>query len=322
MTIPEILQKLESPADERFPAEAVKAAIEQREAITPHLLRALEAVAADPLSFVDKPDSVLHHFAIMLLAQFREKQACPLIISIFSAPGDLPDQIGGFLTQDSLGRVFASVYDGNPGPLQNLIENETISESVRDEAVRAFVSLARSNQISTQFVLDYFRALMREKLPREESNVWLMLVRAAADLPAPELMEDVRQAFDDGLIDPGCLTLEELEEEIETADPWREESYSLITDAAEEMELWPEYLANDPVWDEEDSSDDDNSDDGASRDIPQPVPGKPAPASPTPSRSAYDHVPQQPFVREAKIGRNDSCPCGSGKKYKKCCGKN
>ncbi len=30
-----------------------------------------------------------------------------------------------------------------------------------------------------------------------------------------------------------------------------------------------------------------------------------------------------PFVREQpKIGRNDPCPCGSGKKYKKCCGKN
>lgn len=27
-----------------------------------------------------------------------------------------------------------------------------------------------------------------------------------------------------------------------------------------------------------------------------------------------------PYVRETpKIGRNDSCPCGSGKKYKKCC---
>ncbi len=26
--------------------------------------------------------------------------------------------------------------------------------------------------------------------------------------------------------------------------------------------------------------------------------------------------------KEAKIGRNDPCPCGSGKKYKKCCGKN
>jgi len=25
--------------------------------------------------------------------------------------------------------------------------------------------------------------------------------------------------------------------------------------------------------------------------------------------------------RISKIGRNDPCPCGSGKKYKKCCGK-
>ena len=27
-------------------------------------------------------------------------------------------------------------------------------------------------------------------------------------------------------------------------------------------------------------------------------------------------------VKESKIGRNDPCPCGSGKKYKKCCGAN
>ncbi|MBM3706477.1 MAG: hypothetical protein FJW66_08135, partial [Actinobacteria bacterium] len=26
-------------------------------------------------------------------------------------------------------------------------------------------------------------------------------------------------------------------------------------------------------------------------------------------------------VRVQKVGRNDPCPCGSGKKYKKCCGK-
>ena len=27
------------------------------------------------------------------------------------------------------------------------------------------------------------------------------------------------------------------------------------------------------------------------------------------------------IVKEPKVGRNDACPCGSGKKYKKCCGK-
>ena len=33
-------------------------------------------------------------------------------------------------------------------------------------------------------------------------------------------------------------------------------------------------------------------------------------------------VGEKPIVREEpKVGRNDPCPCGSGKKYKKCCGK-
>ncbi|MDD3164954.1 MAG: preprotein translocase subunit SecA [Oscillospiraceae bacterium] len=30
-------------------------------------------------------------------------------------------------------------------------------------------------------------------------------------------------------------------------------------------------------------------------------------------------VKRQPFVKKVKIGRNDPCPCGSGKKYKHCC---
>ena len=30
---------------------------------------------------------------------------------------------------------------------------------------------------------------------------------------------------------------------------------------------------------------------------------------------------RKPVVKETKVGRNDPCPCGSGKKYKKCCGR-
>ncbi len=38
---------------------------------------------------------------------------------------------------------------------------------------------------------------------------------------------------------------------------------------------------------------------------------------------AGDSQPVQQVVRgSAKVGRNDPCPCGSGEKYKKCCGKN
>lgn len=36
----------------------------------------------------------------------------------------------------------------------------------------------------------------------------------------------------------------------------------------------------------------------------------------------FNEEVQETYIREeAKVGRNDPCPCGSGKKYKKCCGK-
>ena len=35
-----------------------------------------------------------------------------------------------------------------------------------------------------------------------------------------------------------------------------------------------------------------------------------------------DSLQKKPEVRkDAKVGRNDPCPCGSGKKYKQCCGR-
>jgi preprotein translocase subunit SecA len=35
---------------------------------------------------------------------------------------------------------------------------------------------------------------------------------------------------------------------------------------------------------------------------------------------AKEQKAQQPIVNAEQIGRNDLCPCGSGQKYKKCCG--
>lgn len=38
--------------------------------------------------------------------------------------------------------------------------------------------------------------------------------------------------------------------------------------------------------------------------------------------SVVPELPSRPFVRDQpKVGRNDPCPCGSKRKYKKCCGK-
>ena len=39
------------------------------------------------------------------------------------------------------------------------------------------------------------------------------------------------------------------------------------------------------------------------------------------AQAAAQHAPLEPYERAGpKVGRNDPCPCGSGKKYKRCCG--
>ena len=44
------------------------------------------------------------------------------------------------------------------------------------------------------------------------------------------------------------------------------------------------------------------------------------PGGPRPARTGGDDVIKTVKREEPKVGRNDPCPCGSGKKYKKCHG--
>ncbi|MDP4094640.1 MAG: preprotein translocase subunit SecA [Bacillota bacterium] len=41
-----------------------------------------------------------------------------------------------------------------------------------------------------------------------------------------------------------------------------------------------------------------------------------------PTTASHGDEPKKPVVKNDKVGRNDPCPCGSGKKYKYCCGAN
>jgi preprotein translocase subunit SecA len=44
-------------------------------------------------------------------------------------------------------------------------------------------------------------------------------------------------------------------------------------------------------------------------------------SKPADSEPRKNNVIPFPTVRKKKVSRNDLCPCGSGKKYKDCCGK-
>ncbi|MGA2661047.1 MAG: SEC-C metal-binding domain-containing protein, partial [Verrucomicrobiota bacterium] len=94
-----------------------------------------------------------------------------------------------------------------------------------------------------------------------------------------------------------------IERDVAKPEPRRREGRTLITDAINEMEWWVSF----------------HPEDSQAPEPPGVEPPAPPPSPPPPPPVEY--VPPQPFVRQPKIGRNDPCPCGSGKKYKNCCGK-
>ena len=175
MTIPEIFKELE-PYTGRFPMEAMKAAIEQREAINPELLRVVEAVAENPVEFAKRQNYMVHVFALFLLAQFRETRAYLPIVKMFSA-------LAGDTVTEGLSQTLASVYDGNPAPLQGLVESEQVNEFVRSAALDAFVVLEHTGQMPREAVVEYFRSLFHGKLLLTPSNALEQKARAQIEWP-------------------------------------------------------------------------------------------------------------------------------------------
>lgn len=210
MDIQDILKQLEV-NEGTFPREAVAQAIEQREAITPELLRILEYACTNIEEIAEHPPYFAHIYAMYLLAQFREVRAYPLIVQFFSVPGEITLDITGDLVTEDLARILASVYDGDIEPITSLIENEQANEFVRYAAVESLVALVACGEQGRDDVIAYFKQLFRGKLVRKWSHVWDALVSASTDLYPEELMGDIRLAYQHQLVDPYSIGLDRVE---------------------------------------------------------------------------------------------------------------
>ncbi len=292
MDVDDILKALTTLEEGHFPREALDAAIAQREAITPHLLRVLEEARQDKLKrLLAEADYMLPFYALYLLAQFRETRACPLIVDIFSLESaDVERVFDDFITED-LGRVLASVSGGKVAGLHQLIEDPQVNEYVRDAAMQALVVLVAQGVLTREAVIAYFQYLLREGLESEHPFVWAALVAVSTDLYPEELLEDIERAFAADLVEEMFVDLAWV---MECMEPGKEqvlaklkanERQTFIEDAIGDMEWWACF-------------------------------------QPPKRRRRVVHPASAASKPQKKVGRNDPCPCGSGKKYKHCCGKN
>jgi hypothetical protein len=298
--LPDWLRPLEF-TTQPFPREAVLSAVARREDSTPHLLRALEWAEAHPDEANNsRPPYMLHLFALYLLAQFREVQALPLVLRLFRNPEY--ESLTGDVATESLSSILASVCGGDATEIQALIEDRTADEWVRAAGVKALGALINTEAISRKEASTYFTKLFHRGIERKPNHAWDCLISVCTDFRMIEHLDSIRGLYHQGLADPFFERLQRVESEI--AKPARDHiahrrsEYALIDDTVAKMSHWHCFKPG--------SQADDGPDDLEVQDLPK----------------AYAGFGAKPIVRDQpKIGRNDLCPCGSGKKYKKCCGR-
>jgi len=294
MTIPEILAQLERHTGV-FPREALEEAVQQREAITPELLRILEETTANLAGFAQDKDYMAHFYAMFLLAQFREKRAYPLLVGFCSADQKQVDTLMGDVTTEALDRMLASLCHGDTSLIEQMIENPKLDEYVRGAALEALVVLVTEGVKSRDEVMAYFKSLFHGKLEREFSLAWGSLVSNCCDLYPGEVMPEIEQAYADDLADGTFISPRDVErvlaagKEAALAKLAKDRRQHFIEDTIKELEGWAAFREHETKA--------------------TPVPREPITFAPAPVRTG------------PKIGRNQPCPCGSGMKYKRCCGR-
>jgi hypothetical protein len=251
-------------------------------------------------------DYELASFAIYLAGQARDTRAFPLLCAAARHPTRLDDVLGDGVTED-LEAIFVRTFDGDAAGLKAVVEEAGAGDFVREAALSAMAILTVDGRIPRDTMRDYIAWLFENLQPREEHFLWFGVQNAVAVLGLAELAPRAMQLFEDGWVSETISTPEEFQEDLDNAAASENPLDAVHPDIGENigrldgivgyMETWAYYLGEDgDEWQDEELDDE------------EPVPG---------DRSVSDG---RPYVNPYRnVGRNDPCPCGSGKKFKKCC---
>ena len=307
MDIDWIIEELAA-AEGKLPEKAIRAAREHRDEIIPALIDVLHSTSHEAREGM-KPEGNAHFFALFLLAEFQAKEALPAIIEAVSLPGDLPFDLFGDAITTTLARVLVSLADDGPDLLDSLIRNRKLDEYVRWEAAQGYPYLVRDGHMERKEAVERLRGILRDAIDDEDVEITGPLVSVLESLFPAEAYDEIAEAYRRELVETFLIGLKDVESALERGEEGMREALdqlepTLIEDTAEELRTWAAFREEPP---------------SRPKLLPPKsprLPGSISPfASPTAMQSPADDAPDEP-----RVGRNAPCPCGSGKKYKKCCG--
>lgn len=272
-----------------FPKDALLAAMDQPNEISPTLIKILQKGAADITGLAKTKDDNGFLYAMFLLAQFEEEKGLVPLIDFFCTEGMTAIRLTGDVVTENLNKLFAGMARRNHAPLLDLIEDRDKNSFVRAAAIEALLCLVAWDDVKGETIERYFEELLTNKLEKEPSHVWNYLSDAAGRIGTPRLEAPLKKAYTDNLASDTYIPWNDTRELLHRSvaenlnDLQNDQGLAPIVNVIEEMQGWACF-------------------------------------TPVEKRIAPIKIPKtiQP-VQTAKVGRNDPCPCGSGKKHKKCC---
>lgn len=291
--------------EQKLPVAAIREAREHKDLMVPRLIRVLrEASVAAREGHVPKGNA--HFLALFLLSEFQASESLPAILEAISLPGELPFDLFGDAVTSTLARILAQFAGDSPERLDALAADRGLNQYVRWEAAQAYIYLVRDGRMPRNVAVERLRQLLRQAIDHEDVDIIWILIGELTDLSPKEAIADIAEAYDKGLVEPFTINREEVDSSIALGEEAVRKSLARyrptgIADTIEELQSWASF-----------------------REEPAKTPVKPVPALPRPpilSTSRHHNSLTAPLpAKRVRPGRNEPCPCGSGKKFKKCCG--
>jgi hypothetical protein len=302
--IPDFLEEV-SIIPGAFPMERMREVWERGDEFEDVLVAYLEWLGGPEQPGWDLPDHHWLHFVAFYLLSDRASPRLfdPLVSIAFDE--EYSDLILGDSDTEDLPGWLRVSGKGREQDLRSIVANPEASEWLRVAALSALGGMAWEGTIPEDSHKDYLRGLP-DILPREPVFVWNEWLSHVIAFRMEDQLEAVERIEGEGLFGDFNEGLKWAREEIANASHTLESERTLFhkrPGGTAGLEEFATFECFEPGYHE--------------RLRKQAAERKSAYAY-----NPYDPPPLNlPFIREEpKIGRNDPCPCGSGKKWKKCCG--
>ncbi len=232
----------------------------------------------------------LHFYAIFLLGQFQERESFPRIMKLVSLPRDVLDGMIGDAVTSGLQDILYNTYNGDKELLKTSIKNKNMDDYARSAMLKVVGQL----HLDGEFGKEELQELIREIVYNEEEigdYIYTELIYTMCGCHFVEMLPEIRRLFEDGRIDG--FAFEGYAECVDMMFRYNKEAFCRSPiHAADMLRSWSMFEQ--------------------------------------PEQNELSQKEMEKLLRKAaaqynkpekkvKIGRNDPCPCGSGKKYKKCC---